>query len=88
MRINFFEHVFHRIEHIIVPKSDYAYACGLKNFCSFFVVQTLFFIVMSTAIKLNRESGIMAVKIKDISTNRILSAKLEATETAVSQKIP
>ena len=53
VRIYLFQHVFQRVEHIIVPESDYTYVRGLKNFRPFFVIQTLFFIVMSTTIKLN-----------------------------------
>jgi hypothetical protein len=88
MRINLFQHVFQKIEHIIVPESDYTYAHGLKNFRSFFVIQALFFMVMPTSIELNSKTGIMAVEIQDISAYRILSAKLEAAETACSQKMP
>lgn len=82
------QHVFHTVEHIIVPESDYTYARGLKNFRAFFVIQTLLFVVMSSAIKLNSKTGIVAVEVEDISTNRILSTELEAAETTSSQNIP
>jgi hypothetical protein len=88
MRINHFQHVFHRAEHIIVPEPDYTNVCGLKNFRSFFVILSLLFVVMPTAIKFNSKSSIMTEKIKDISTNWILPAKLETAETAPSQNIP
>ena len=88
MRIQFFQHVFHRVEHIIVPESDYTYARSLKNFRAFFVIQTLLFVVMSSAIKFNSKSGIKAVEVEDISRNRILPTELEATETTSSQDIP
>jgi len=88
MRIQFFQHVFHRVEHIIVPESDYTYARSLKNFRAFFVIQTFLFVVMSSAIKFNSKASIRAVEVEDISTNRILPTELEAAETTSSQDIP
>jgi len=43
---------------------------------------------MSPTIKLNSKTGIMAVEVYYISTNRILSAELEPAETTSPQDIP
>jgi hypothetical protein len=88
MCIYFFQHVFQRVEHITVPKSDYTYTRGLKNFSAFFVIQTLIFVVMPSAIKLDSKASIVAVKVENISTNLILSTELEAAETTSSQDMP
>ena len=75
-------------KNFIVPESDNANIRCLQHMCAFLIVQTLLFIVMPTAIKFNSKTGILAVEIEDISANRMLPAKLEATETASSQNLP
>jgi len=37
-------------------------------------------VIMSATIKFNSKTGIMTVEVEDVSTNRILSAKLETAE--------
>ncbi len=68
--------------------SNYTYSRALKNFGSLFIIQTLLFKVMPSAIKLNGKTDIMAVEIQDISANRTLPTELETAETAASQEIP
>jgi hypothetical protein len=44
--------------------------------------------VVLTAIKLDREAGLVAIEVQDTATDRVLSAELEAAEAAVAEDAP
>ncbi len=86
--MDFFQHAFQRVEHLVVPESENEYVLGKKNLGAFIVVKTLFVVVMSASVKLNRKSGFMAIEIEDIARNWILATELEAVQPASPQEVP
>ena len=68
----------------MVPEPDNPDSCAIQNFCPLFIVQPLLVIIVPSTIKLNCELGIMAIKVEDITTSRMLSTELITQKTSVS----
>lgn len=52
------------------------------------IVHALLVRGVATTVKLNSQTRIMTVKIKDIALKRTLASKLKTTEPAASQEMP
>jgi hypothetical protein len=62
MPVNIFQYRLQRVQHIMIPKPDNLNSCSIQNFRTFFVIQCLLILVMTTTIKLNRQRSIMAIE--------------------------
>ena len=72
----------------MIPEPDNLDARSLQNLRPFLIVAVLFFIIVSTTVKLDRQFGRMAVEVKDVASERVLAAKFETAEAMVAQEVP
>jgi len=86
--MSLFQYRLQQVEHVVVPKPYNANACPLKHLCSLLIVESLFLVVMASTVQLDSEFGRGTIEVENISIKRILSAKLESAEAAVTQKRP
>jgi len=72
-------------EHVIVPETNDAPTLGLQEHCAPLV---LYFVRMLPAIRFNDELVLCAREIDDEITDRMLTVKPVASQTAVAQNRP
>ncbi len=86
--MQFFQHGFRLLRHLVIPNPDDCYALRLKIGCAFPVPAFSVGLVMLPPVHLNRYSGFVTVKIQHIGRNWVLAAEFQPAELPVSEQVP
>ena len=75
-------------QNLIIPKSEDTNPGACKLCRADVVIFNLLIFCMATAIKLNGESNIMAVKVENVMPHWLLATKFKTSKSAVAQQQP
>jgi len=73
-------------QHLIVPKAEHAVACRLEDPAAGDI--SILIRRMMPAVDLDDQPRFQAAEVRDVRTNRVLTAELETTETPIAEEHP
>jgi len=85
---NDLEHRVRLLQGLIVPEAQYPYTPLLEAACALLVVGRLHGHRMTTAVELDRKTGLDTVEIQDEAAGRVLAPELPAVQATPSQSRP
>ena len=87
-RPNSFQNAIQLFGDLGIPKSQDSNTFALEKFCSFLIERLLTRKIVTTAIELDREMSLRAVKIKYVRLDRMLSPKFPTLELPIAKVTP
>jgi hypothetical protein len=76
------------LNHLVIPKADYANALILKEASSLLVAASRWIRVMLPTVDFDRQPFFMTVKVEHVRVDWVLTSELTVGEPAVPQKPP
>jgi len=83
-----FQNIFKIIQNFMIPESQNLYASTFQSPASLVIICLLLLSVVATAVQLDRQLRIVAVKVQNKSVERMLATELHTAETSVAQQMP